>query len=98
MRNVKVAVYGNDVQGPFDDRTARMSLVGQFEVVNVGSSMLTLEFIAGQINNRTSAKFVEPVRHALGRALRAGDVINLDHQDYLVDQTVGGFRFSEYVG
>ena len=98
MRNVKVAVYGNKVPGQFDDRTAIMSLVGQFEVPNVGSSLATLEYVAGQINNRTSAKFVEPVRHELGRDLRAGDVINLDHQDYMVTQTIGGLRFEEYTG
>ncbi|ASZ74650.1 hypothetical protein KHO57_gp075 [Mycobacterium phage Phabba] len=98
MRNISVAVYGNKVQGQFDDRTAIMSLVGQFEVPNVGSSLAALEFVAGQINNRTSAKFVEPTRHALGRDLRAGDVITLDSQDYMITQTVGGLRFEEYTG
>jgi len=98
MRNVKVAVYGNAVEGPFSDATARMTLVGQFEVPNVGSSMLTLEYIAGQYYNRTSAKFVAPLREALGRNLRAGDVINLDHQDYMIVQSARGLRFEEYKG
>ncbi|ACH62077.1 hypothetical protein MYRNA_69 [Mycobacterium phage Myrna] len=99
MKMHKVAVYGNRVAGPFDDRTADMFLVDQFEIPNVGSTIAALEYVVGQINNRSSAKFVAPAFEQLGRNIRAGDVINLDHQDYVVVATLQGQpRFEEYKG
>lgn len=85
MSNVNVTVYANEVEGPFSDDTARLRVVGDFMLPNVGSSVLTLEYVIGQVNNETSAKFVGPVREAIatlrgddGADLRVGDVIRLD--------------------
>lgn len=84
MKDVAVCIYANEVEGPFSDNTARLTVVGQFRVPNVGSTDFTLEYVIGQIKNRTTAKFVAPVREELAKMgreseeLRSGDMIQLN--------------------
>ncbi|QZE10415.1 hypothetical protein SEA_SCOOBYDOOBYDOO_64 [Mycobacterium phage ScoobyDoobyDoo] len=93
MNLINVAVYGNRTLGPYNERTADLLLVGQFQLPDLGSSMLALEYVVGQINNRSRAKFVAPIVEQLGRNIRTGDAISLDGKDYLV---TGPNQFEEY--
>lgn len=80
MSDTNVCVYANAVAGPFSDRTAQLTVVGQFTLPNVGSTVLTMEYVLGQINNETSAGFVGPTRQAIV-ALRGGDEAGLREGD-----------------
>lgn len=84
MHNIDVAVYANEVEGAFSDDTAALQLVAQFQLPNVGSSVMTLEYVLGQYNNNTRARFVEPLRKVLGRDLRLGDVIMVGYDYFSV--------------
>jgi hypothetical protein len=97
MRDMPVCVYANLVPGPFSDRTAILRVVGQFDLPNVGSTALTMEYVLGQLNNRTSARFVLPtldaiaaVRGAGAAELREGDIVQVGSAQFVV--TAGGFE------
>lgn len=101
MSDIPVCVYANTAPGPFSDRTARLTVVGQFELPNVGSTVLTMEYVLGQINNRTSAQFVAPTRDAIAAVrgadaadLREGDIIQVGRAQFVV--TTEGF--AEWAG
>lgn len=89
MSDTRVCVYANEVAGPFTDRTARLTIVGQFALPNVGSTVLTMEYVLGQINNATSAAFVAPARAAIAAlrgagGLREGDMVQVDSTQFAV--------------
>ena len=100
MSDTAVCVYANAVPGPFSDRTARLTVAGQFSLPNVGSTVLTMEYVLGQINNDTSAGFVAPTRAALATAhsgdgqLREGDMVQINHTQFMVT----GDYFAEWSG
>lgn len=89
MSDTQVCVYANEVTGPFSDRTARLTVVGQFALPNVGSTVLTMEYVLGQINNGTSAAFVAPARAAIDAlrgagGLREGDMVQVNSTQFAV--------------
>lgn len=95
MSDTAVCVYANAVPGPFTDRTAQLTIAGQFSLPNVGSTVLTMEYVRGQINNETTAAFVAPTRTVLAAvhggdgSLREGDMVQIDHTQFMV--TADGF-------
>ncbi|WP_051558483.1 hypothetical protein [Mycolicibacterium austroafricanum] len=100
MSDTRVCIYANEVAGPFTDRTARLTIVGQFSLPNVGSTALTMEYVLGQINNETSAGFVAPTRVALAEVhggdgqLREGDMVQINHTQFMVTAD----NFAEWSG
>lgn len=99
MSDTRVCIYANEVAGPFTDRTARLTIVGQFSLPNVGSTVLTMEYLLGQINNETSAAFVGPTRKAIAAlrgagGLREGDMVQVNSTQFKVTAD----NFAEWSG
>lgn len=91
MSDTNVCVYANTVAGPFSDRTAHLTVAGQFSLPNVGSTVLTMEYVLGQINNETAARFVGPTRQAIAAVrggdaagLREGDIVQINNTQFVV--------------